>query len=202
MTNPVIRSRESGTTKWVRAEGGLNYLRGNSKPYFSLTMASYDVHGAAHEELLKIWPELKPLADLHLSTIDGVPMLALENGLYYVQHMIPGCSGYGPTATSFADNRYGKKLTDDECTLIMAKHFRISLNEARGLLVMLINAAENGISQYERIYGAGSKPVVKAALAAWVEAQKPRWKAEADACIKALDLKVFGDTWNPVKEAA
>lgn len=70
----------------VVAKGGLNMIRGNGRPYFSLTCDIYergrDVGGgAAHELILKLFPHLKPLADLHLSDIDGVPMHAAENGL-------------------------------------------------------------------------------------------------------------------------
>ena len=199
MADPTIRTF-TGSNRKVNAKGGLHYIRGNKAPYFSLTMESWvggreDCFGAAHDELVKHWPELKPLADLHLSDNNGVPSYAVENGLYYIQHLIPGATGYGLTSTSFAKSSYGPDRTDDECTQIMADHFRISLNEARGLLVALIDVAETQVSFYERVYGKGSKAVVKTALAAWVEAQKPRWKVEADACIKSLGLVIFGDAW-------
>ena len=37
----------------------------------------------------------------------------------------------------------------------------------------------------------------KEEFSAWVETQKPRWKKEAEACIKNHNLKVFGDNWHP-----
>jgi hypothetical protein len=202
--DPILKSQNKNG-RLVNAVGGLHYLRGNSKPHFSLTIASWvrgreDMFGCAHDEILKIWPSLKPLADLHLSDIDGVPMHAAENGLYYVQHLIPGCSGYGPLASSFADPGYGQKRSDEECIQIMADHFRISLNEARGLLAALIFHAES-VSQYKRVYEGGAKPVVKAAVACWVEAQKPRWKAEADKAIADLGLVVYGDKYEPAVAA-
>ena len=189
----------------VVAKVGLHMIRGNGRPYFSLTCGIYESGrdvggGAAHELILKLFPNLKPLADLHLSDVDGVPMHAAENGLYYVQHLIPGCSGYGPLASSFADPGYGQKRSDEECIQIMADHFRISLNEARGLLAALIFHAES-VSQYKRVYEGGTKPVVKAAMALWVESQKPRWKAEADKAIADLGLVVYGDKYDPAVAA-
>lgn len=185
----------------VVAKGGVHMIRGNSKPYFSLTCDIYeggrDVGGgAAHELIVKLFPHLKPLADLHMSNIDGEPMHAAENGLYYIQHMIPGAMGCDPFASGFADQGYGKKRSDEECIQIMADHFRISLNEARALLVALIFHAES-VSHYKRVYEGGAKPVVKAAMAIWVEAQKPRWKAEADKAIADLGLVVYGDKYEP-----
>lgn len=202
--DPILKSQNKNG-RLVNAVGGLHYLRGNSKPHFSLTIASWvrgreDMFGCAHDEILKIWPSLKPLADLHLSDIDGVPMHAAENGLYYVQHLIPGCSGYGPLASSFADPGYGQKRSDEECIQIMADHFRISLDEANHLLAMLVGCA-NSVSHYSRVYEGGAKPVVKAAMACWVESQKPRWKAEADKAIADLGLVVYGDKYEPAVAA-
>lgn len=189
----------------VVAKGGVHMIRGNSKPYFSLTCDIYeggrDVGGgAAHDLIVKLFPHLKPLADLHLSGIDGVPMYAAENGLYYVQHLIPGCMGHGLTDSSFAEPGYGKKRSDDECIQIMADHFRISLDEANHLMALLVGCA-NSVSHYKRVYEGGAKPVVKAAMACWVESQKPRWKAEADKAIADLGLVVYGDKYEPAMAA-
>jgi hypothetical protein len=199
MGDPILRHAEIGT-RTVRAIGGLHFIAGNAAPYFSLTMESRsrnreDQFGAQHDELTRIWPELAPLAALHLSSIDGVPMHAASNGLYYVQHLIPGASGRSRFNSSFATCPHSTKVKiPDECTQTMADHFRISLNEARGLLVALTVVAE-GVGHYERVWGEGSGKVVQAAMAAWVEAQKPRWRAEADACIASLGLVVYGDRW-------
>lgn len=103
-------------------------------------------------------------------------------------------------ASSFAEPGYGKKRSDEDCIQIMADHFRIDLNEARGLLAALIFHAES-VSQYKRVYEGGAKPVVKAAMALWVEAQKPRWKAEADKAIADIGLVVYGDKHEPAVAA-
>jgi hypothetical protein len=69
---------------------------GNQKPYFSLTGEIWkaDLNGSAygrdceacgtlHDEILKAFPGMKDLCDLHLSDNDGVPMYAVENGWYW-----------------------------------------------------------------------------------------------------------------------
>ncbi|HHL35198.1 MAG TPA: hypothetical protein ENJ30_12615 [Desulfobulbaceae bacterium] len=54
---------------------------GNQQPYFSVTNDS----GAAHEDIAKAFPELKPLIALHLCNEQGKPMHAVANGLYFLE---------------------------------------------------------------------------------------------------------------------
>lgn len=56
---------------------------GNQKPYFSITTD----HGADHEMILKVWPELHWLTRLHLTNEDGTPMHAAENLIYHAKNM-------------------------------------------------------------------------------------------------------------------
>lgn len=187
--DPILREGHFHTRK-VQALGGLHFIRGNAKPYFSLTMASWqkmpsgrlveDCFGAAHEDLVRWWPELKPLADLHLADIDGMPMHAVSNGWYWLEG---AAGGFG---SQFHGSNGDK--TQDECLGILAKHLRIGHNEARGLVVAAIDLASRE-----------GKKAASEMLSLYVVEQLPRWKREADECIKALDLKVFGDEW---KEAA
>jgi hypothetical protein len=139
----MIRTFKEGRY-YITATAKLSWLKGNTKPYFSLTASGKDrgseFGGCCHEEILTRWPDLKPLVDLHLSDIDGIPMHALENGYYHLSRR-----------TSLA---------------IAARHFRITEAEANELI---------GKS--------------KAELAIWVETQKPRWLAEANATIKQFGLE-------------
>lgn len=43
----------------------------------------FESGGCIHEEIEEHFPELKPLIDLHLSDLDGTPLYAVENGLYW-----------------------------------------------------------------------------------------------------------------------
>lgn len=83
VANPELRRHVSESRKLI-AYGGLHHIKGNRAPYFSLTGAEYEKTrhgigwqeasgGCIHEALLEQWPDLAPLAALHLSDIDGTP---------------------------------------------------------------------------------------------------------------------------------
>lgn len=188
----------------VTVKGGLHYLRGNPKPYFSLTCDIYDARGkdigggANHELILSGLPHLKPLADLHLSDIDGVPMHAEANGWYWLLGACPALQGgrnqyHGGNSKGHHGGEY-RLPTPDECLAIFANYMRIDLataNEVRDTVMK----AYNGTPQYKRIYEDQGSVNARAAFAPWAAAQAPRWKQEAEDCIKALGLVVYGDTW-------
>ena len=89
----------------------------NQTPYFSLTgeitdkNGHFESGGCLHDEILKIWPDLQILADLHLSDENGTPMHAVKNGFYFA-------GGYHK---DYPDARSPKNL---------AKHLRISEEKA------------------------------------------------------------------------
>lgn len=69
----------------IQVNAYLHYLEGNDKPYFSVTGNSKDSGGCMHEEILKAFPEMAPIIDLHLSNMDGVPSHGFANGLYWLK---------------------------------------------------------------------------------------------------------------------
>jgi hypothetical protein len=90
MSYPSVKLRKNlgdGAVLDVTAE--LHKLDGNPLAHFSLTVHAYrgrvDLYGGAdHETALKHFPELAPIAALHLADENGVPMYAVENGAYWL----------------------------------------------------------------------------------------------------------------------
>jgi hypothetical protein len=206
----------------IKAIGGLNYIHGNKKPYFSLTIEQHregfpnqsQSFGADHETLLKYWPDLADLAALHLSDIDGVPMHAEENGWYWLAGSLLGHAGeqfHGgnsqhnfPKPTDKIDPEKPWNTTDyrnptaNECLEIFARHVRIEIETAREVRDMITDAAK-----YESkvaLDGVGYDwRTGRAHFSEWIKLQQARWKDEADQCIAKHALAVYGDTWEPEK---
>lgn len=210
MSDPILR-QFVGNKRKVQAKGGLHHIRGNRAPYFSLTMASWepdqygrlqeDCSGAAHEELVKLWPELKPLADLHLSDIDGVPSHGCANGWYWLVGATPAFH----RMEEYHGGQHNRdwKTRDNACTQdevarsfrIFCEHVRITPEETQALQADLINVYM-GVDAYTKVYDPRkARDVVKPAFLEWAEAQKPRWKREADKCRADLGLVIYGDKY-------
>lgn len=205
MREPILAQRSIPSGRRYRLTmkvvGGLQYLKGNRLPYFSLTV---DIHrkgfpnqcqsgGCDHETILKYYPEYADLAALHLSDINGVPMYAEANGWYWMAGAVDGNFGEryhgGNSKQNFpkppnAPRRGAWDTTDyreptfEESLETFSRYARVSIEIARALRSDLL-----------------ATDTPRAAFAAWIEAQKPRWAAEAKACIERHGLKVFGDDW-------
>lgn len=204
--DPILASRKfkNGNLPMVMfVEGGLEYIKANKKPYFTLT---YTEHrrgfpnqcysgGAGHEYIVKHFPQFADLAAMHLSDIDGVPMHAEANGWYDLAGALGGMGEQfhaGNSKRHFGPWRQAeyRKPTPEECLAIFAKHCRISVEEARGIAEEVL---KDGPGEFIEL-----KHRAKIARAKWAEiceSMKPRWKAEAEACIKKHNLRVFGDSW-------
>ncbi len=134
----------------LKVDAKLVRLEGTERPCFSLTGELRDIKhrgepvscGCIHETILAHFPELRILADIHLSDDDGVPMHALENAFYW----------YGGTK--------GQERDDWK----LARHLRVTLARARAIV--------GGRDRFETEY--------------IVNAQRPRWKREAETAIKLL----------------
>lgn len=202
--DPLLRTATTSEWRSARAHGGLHMIRGNGKPHFSLTGEFYPagqrgesgaVFGCCHDEILSIWPELKPLADLHLSDIDGVPMHASANAFYWLAGASPKLRNvvpyHGGNSTPARD--------EEACAFILASHLRISLDDANAL-ALAAEVEYMKCPQYRRVYERGGIDEAKAVAEAFVEAQRPRWKQEAERCIRDLNLVIYGDPYT--QEAA
>jgi hypothetical protein len=180
---PVLAKIENvGDIRRFTVHGGLHDIKGNRAPHFSLTADiryndGGESGGCCHDEILKHWPQFTDLAALHMSDIDGVPMYAVENGWYYAS---------GATRLQHYQQQYyfqvGHPYRDDAdaALKVLRNHLRIDDDAARALCKAL-----------DLVYTTEGAKAAKAMFAEYVEQQKPRWKAEAEACIAKHALRIF-----------
>lgn len=205
----------------VYVYGGLHYIRGNSRPYFSITGTIYDKRGcdvgggACHDTIERLKPgRFTDLIALHLSDDLGVPMHAAENGWYFARggmfmfsgarewHPIDGAKYRTPATEEEIVGKVRRLLRCDRYEALYLrdlgrKSVEQEIEAARVKQSMLLAAAQ------ELAYDKAADPELalapyvdhKAKFAQFVEACKPRWKREADACIARHGLSVFGDAW-------
>jgi hypothetical protein len=200
--SPILRALRTDKRK-VYALGGLHYLKGNSAPHFTLTIASWrrerghwqeDSFGCAHDELLKLWPDLAPLAALHLSDWpSGAPMHAAANGLYWL-------NGYaGGLGERYHGGNSEPARSADDCLRVWQEHMRLDPAKAREHADTILRDAHakaladaraegfagvaGGIQQLAPPY---LRRAVKALHAAFTDQQRERWAREAEACIVEL----------------
>lgn len=109
---------ENGQTYRLIVEGGLHYIRGNKKPYFTITADRFikkgnnrfyeDACGCLHDDIAKVFKgKFDDLIAMHLSDIDGQPSHAYENGAYWL-----GFSDYQGLDIETASKHFG--LSKDE----------------------------------------------------------------------------------------
>jgi hypothetical protein len=110
---------ENGYKHRIKVRAELVHLDGNSSPYFSITGEvdrqaknnrwMQEKCGCIHDDIIKHFPKLQPLVDIHLSDENGVPMHAYANAGYWAGHC---------------------KIQPEKNTDILAKHLRVSKDQA------------------------------------------------------------------------
>lgn len=217
----VAQYTEGGKSMQLSVAGGLHYIKGNKAPCFSVTATLYEnrrdvAGGCMHEDVLRHFPDLADLVALHLSSIDGAPMYGVENGFYHLAGAVPGAFGkqyhagnserHFPKAEidpakpwSTTDYRFP---THEEALQSFADYVRVPIEEARDIRARVVAVYD---AEYEALGpdffasapGHTSRGMAsKAAKAEWVrigETMRPRWAREAQACIAAHDLVIYGD---------
>ena len=70
--------------------------------YFSITGTTFNDNGkwissgCIHEDIMKHFPELELLIELHLNALDGKPMYFVQNSMHFYKHNnISGLASYG-----------------------------------------------------------------------------------------------------------
>lgn len=175
----TIPSHTKAYNLTLRVEGGLEYIRGNSAPYFSLTATIHRKGfpnqcwsgGCQHDIILKHYPRFANLAALHLSDIDGKPMHAEANSWYNLAGALPDNAGQryhvgnserhfpkpeGAPRRGSWDNTDYRKPTESECLGILADHLRITLAEASELRDTVIGWAMEGMVLRQQAEEAGA----------------------------------------------
>ena len=101
---------------------GLRYLRQNPFPYFSVTVTAPDsmdvAVGCCHEDILKVYPDMQDIIDLHCSNPYGEPAYPNADGWYWY-------SSFDGKGTH----------TDKDDIEMFAKHVRISIEDARSMRI-------------------------------------------------------------------
>lgn len=143
----------------ISVEAGLHQLRGNDRPYWSVTgeittresrrRRDCDSCGQLHDAILAIWPDLAPVVALHLSDDTGAPMYAVANGIYF--------AGRSPRFARHGD----ESAYYDANVEALQRHLRISTEEAEAFLRL----------------------PTRAEMEAAIDAMRPRWQAESDAAV-------------------
>ena len=118
----TISGAQYGETKrlLLEVEAQLIKLEGNDYPYFSITgtIKKTDKRyrdpiitcGAIHEEILRYFPHLAPLVEVHLSAPDGQPTHAEANARYWA-----GLSKWADGRTMSPRDNYGRiEIETDE----------------------------------------------------------------------------------------
>jgi len=146
----TISGAEYGESKPVKIEVEAELVkRGDQVPHFSITGAikktdkryrdPYIMAGAIHEEILKHFPHLAPLVEVHLSGCDGLPLHAEANARYWA-----GLSKWSDGRAMSPRDNYGRiEIEADESGLewapkTLASHLQCdekTAREVRGAMV-------------------------------------------------------------------
>lgn len=107
-------------------------------------------------------------------------MHAEANGWYWL------AGAMGGAGERFHGGNNASRKTADDCLRIFAKHCRITLAEAEEIRRAVRVAALTAGGQWAE---------GRIRWSEIMEAMRPRWKAEAEACVAHHELRVYGDPW-------
>ena len=93
----IVNVHNDGTGKdnrywsvtYDRGESRRGKIRDGDKIEHNGKQYAFVSGGCNPELILKYFPKLKPFIDLHLSSLDGIPMYLIENGEYFVKKNEP-----------------------------------------------------------------------------------------------------------------
>lgn len=164
MKKQITKKHPEGFVRINISTDGTN----ENNPYFSITadlcadstFRGSKIHscGCLHDEILSICPELKPFVDIHLSTLDGVPMHAEENGWYWL------------AKAAGIPRKYEPEQSELDCFAFFMSHARMSGDETLEL-VKKLKTAKNPREVWQK----------------QLDGLRPRWQDEATKAIALLE---------------
>lgn len=162
--------------------------------------------GCMHKEALRAWPSIAPIIALHLCNADdGAPGYEIENGFYRLAGAVPphhfgqqyhsGNSKQNFPCVPPVDKPWMDTVhrfpTSEECLASLAEFLRVSVDQAADLRADCVEAYELRRAKDDSLGSmeggsdvtpnAAAVAAAKAVFAAFVDAQRPRWKKEAQA---------------------
>jgi hypothetical protein len=154
--------KDQGTDCQLTVFGGLCAMNmGNYAPYFTITA---ELWAYSVEKKRKLGRDCLSCGCMHETIIEHFPEYADIVALH-----LSTIDGVPIHCLENGWYWFGKsKYICERKNALLASHFRISLEDAEKL-------------SFE----------TKADLAVWIETQKPRWKQEAEDCIKKHNLQIF-----------
>jgi post-segregation antitoxin (ccd killing protein) len=167
------RTTTEGNTA-TRVNVALLKLKGNDRPYFSVTADVFEngrwaAGGCQHDTVLRLWPDLADVVALHLSDDTGQPMHAAANGWYWLAGIVGGMG------QQYHGGNGSSARTPEQCTGILARHLRITEDEVAALA---------------KILATQDPKTARAMFVTFVSAQTDRWQREAAEAIAKYALTV------------
>lgn len=158
MKKQITKQTKDGVLKISISTDGIN------KPYFSITASINYIDGGSaggclHDEILDAAPELKPLVDIHLSDLDGVPMYAEANGWCWL------------AKAAGIPQRYEPTQSEKECFQLFCSHARLSSEEAQEI----VDHVNRNPARGREVWGK------------YVDGLRPVWHDQAQQAIKLIE---------------
>lgn len=168
-----LRGEDSRLADGFSVTGEVYYPHGNwSGAVRHRNGREWDCGGCVHEELLKAFPQLAKLIDLHLSDTAGVPMHAEANSRYFYEGA-RAAEGDPHHETYVWKEEYGEA---ERAGKTPAEYGRATA--CKILRVDSIPESFDALSM--RIGVAGEKSPLAKAWSIWIDEQRERWQKEAD----------------------
>ena len=211
--NKVIAQHTNKRGERMVVKAYLHYIKGNRAPYFSLTCDLYDGRGrdigggAAHDEILKIFPRFSDLAKFHLRDIDGMPSYPIENGYYWLSGAVGGLG----QEYHGASGKSGK--SPEKCLEIFAEHLLVNIEDAAQIAQDVADTYNRALNYFAgefegalergaefhidadttKLFRQEATKYAQEKLSEIIKSHAARWAQEARAIIEKYSLEIYNN---------